>query len=347
MSTRTDAATAADRRRVQQAALRAGLWVAIASAAVVAAITAVTVAVLFATSRPEHGPLRDGPPGGGWDGPGDRVIDLDAVVPAAILVGLVGVIALGFIAWWASRRAAQPLADALEVQRAFVADASHELRTPLTTLDSRIQLAQHRSERGGDVQAVLADLRRDAAVMDAVLTELLLSAETAGAVSGDGSATADVAASAEAAIAVIAPRAAERGVRLGVSASPGLDAGADATALTRALIALLDNAVRYSPAGSTIRVEGRRAGRRVEVRVADEGSGIAAADPERLFDRFARAGDDPGAGSRRGFGLGLALVRDIATRFGGTVTIETTSSAGTTFLIDLPASGRRAETRRR
>lgn len=347
MSERTDAATAADRRRVQQAALRAGVWVAVASAAVVAIITAVIVAVMFATSRPEYGPPHRGAPGSGREGSGDRVIDLDDVVPIAIAVGLLGVVVLGFVAWWASKRGAQPLADALEVQRAFVADASHELRTPLTTLTSRVQLAQHRSERGGDVDSVLEDLRRDAAVMDAVLTDLLLTAETAAVHGTDARALASVVGAAHDAMAVIAPRAAERDVALRVEAPVDIEVATERTSLTRALIALLDNAVRYSPAGSTVTVRAQRAGRRVEIRVTDHGPGIAGIDPERLFERFARSTEPVDPVGRRGFGLGLALVRDIVTRFGGTVRVESTSSTGTTFVLDLPASGHHAATRPR
>jgi signal transduction histidine kinase len=336
---RVDAATAADRRRVQRAAVRAGLWVGAASAAVVAVVTVVIVSVMFATARPEHRPPR------GFDGdggPGPQVVDLDDVVPVAILVGLIGVVALGFVAWYASRRAAQPLADALEVQRAFVADASHELRTPLTTLTSRIQLAQHRAERGGDIDEVLARLRHDAAVMDAVLTDLLVSAESAASRRGDAAASALVAPAAHDAIAVIEPRAAERGVRLVAEASPALEAAADGTSLTRALIAVLDNAVRHSPAGSTVAVRAHAVGRRVEIRIIDQGPGISGIDHDRLFERFARSAEAADADGRRGFGLGLALVRDIASRFGGSVRVETTSPSGTTFLLELPASGRRA-----
>ena len=333
MTGRTDAATAADRRRVQRSAMSVGLWVGIASAAIVGLITTVSVAVMVATSRVEGRPGHDeGPPRG-------RVVDLDDVVPIAVVLGVLGVIALGLIAWWAARRAARPLAEALEVQRAFVADASHELRTPLTTLTSRIQLAQHRAERGGDVPAVLGDMRRDAAVMDAVLTDLLVTAESAGTRAGDERSVARVDAAAHDAAAVIGPRAAEAGITILVDVPPGLEAAGERTALTRAVMALLDNAVRYSPAGSTIRVSAVHAGRRVEVRVADEGSGITGIDPDRLFDRFARAGDDSG---HRGFGLGLALVRDIATRFGGTIEVEQTSPRGTTFLLALPARGHAA-----
>lgn len=326
--------------------MRAGAWVAAASAAVVAIITTVVVATMFATSRPEHGPTHGGPAGGDWDGPGDRVIDLDDVVPVAILVGVLGVVALGLIAWWASKRAAQPLADALEVQRSFVADASHELRTPLTTLTSRIQLAQHRSARGGDLDRVLADLRRDAAVMDAVLTDLLVASEHAVTHAADDHALAAVDAAAQDAVAVIEPRAVERGVSLAVVAPAGLEVAADRTSLTRALMALLDNAVRYSPAGSTISVVARPNGNRVEIRVVDEGSGISGIDRRRLFDRFARSSEPVGPDGRRGFGLGLALVRDVAARFGGSVRVENTSPRGTTFLVDLPVGRHRPGTPR-
>lgn len=328
------AVAAADRARVKRAAVRVGLWVGLGSVAVVGTITTVTVAVMVGNSRPGRPSSR-----GRF---GDRVIELDDILPLAIILGIVGVSALAFIAWYASRRASRPLADALRAQRAFVADASHELRTPLTTLTSRIQLAEHRAQRGGDVTSALEDLRRDAAVMDAMLTDLLRTAEAAGDGVDDAHAVASVDLAARDAVGVIGPRAQEAHVALTVSPPTGLEAAADQTALTRAIVALLDNAVRHSPQGTTVAVSVRAVSRRIELRVADEGGGITGIDPERLFDRFARADAEPRAGSRRGFGLGLSLVRDVVTRFGGTVGVEHSSSAGTTFLITVPQRNPRA-----
>jgi signal transduction histidine kinase len=102
---------------------------------------------------------------------------------------------------------------------------------------------------------------------------------------------------------------------------------------SRALVALLDNAVRHSPPGGTVTESARSTGRDVEVRVADRGAGIQGIVADRLFDRFVRTDDTV----RRDFGLGLALVRDIAARFGGDVTVDRTSTEGTTFLLTLPA----------
>lgn len=340
MAGRTDAAIQADLRRVRRAALRAGLWVGLAAAVVMMLLGVVVVLALFASSRPDRRP-GDGPGGaGGPDGMGgpDRVISLDAAVPIVITAAVLSILILGIIAGLLARRGAAPLAAALAVQRAFVADASHELRTPLTTLSSRIQLAQHRAERGGDVQAALADLRRDAAVMDAVLTDLLLTAEAAGSTAHDSRAVAMVGEVASACMALLEPKAEAAGIRLVVSAPPGLAVAAEPTALHRAFTALVDNALRVAPPGSDVVVTASAAGRMVEVRVIDSGPGIVGLDPARVFDRFART-DAPGgapADAHRGFGLGLALVRDLAHRFGGEVVVEATSAAGTTFLLSLP-----------
>ncbi|MBD7956240.1 HAMP domain-containing histidine kinase [Microbacterium sp. Sa4CUA7] len=333
MTGRADTAVAADRRRVNRAALRAGLWVGMAAAALVAGVTTATVAVMIGASRPDRG----GPHGGRRS----RVIDLDLVVPLTVALGLLGAVALAVLAWYAARRAAAPLADALRVQRAFVADAGHELRTPLTTLSSRIQLAQHRATHGGDVVEALAGLRRDADAMDAALTDLLVAAETAAGGRSDRTAVTSVADAAADAVAVTEPRAAERGIRLIVEVPPDAAAAATRAALGRALIALLDNAVRHSPPGGTVVIHADTAGRRVRIRVADQGPGITGIDPERLFERFTRAAA-PAEGRPHGFGLGLSLVRDIAVRFGGDVAVESTSPQGTVFVLRLPKARRSA-----
>ena len=314
-------------RRTRRAALGVGLWVGVASAAVLLAVTATTVVLLVTVSRPP----RPGPGGGRGD---ERIIGLFDIVPLISVLGILGVVALALLAWWGARRATAPLEQALRLQRSFVADASHELRTPLTTLTSRIQLAEHRAQRGGDVASTLAEARADAAAMETVLTDLLAAAESAGRTAPDT--WASVGDSVRNAAAVIGPRAAERGVALDADIPAGLGAAVDAAALTRALIALIDNATKHSPTGGTVTVTAARAGNIVEIRVTDRGNGMQI-DPERAFERFARS---PASGSDRGVGLGLALVRDIMDRFHGTATVESTSDAGTVMLLRLPARRR-------
>ncbi|EPD84923.1 hypothetical protein HMPREF1529_01532 [Microbacterium sp. oral taxon 186 str. F0373] len=322
-----------DRRRIRRAAAHVGLLVGAASAVVVTAGVAILVAVLLLSARPElH---RDGDGGGRIRPPdGDRiVVDVDHILPWVVLLGLAGVALLALVAWFAARRAVAPLADALRLQRRFVADASHEIRTPLTALTSRTQILERRHRRGEDLSDTLAALRADASVMDAVLTDMLLTAE--GAATDAEPATVDAAL--RAAAATVAPLAEEAGVRisLGVDddAGAGLRVRLPRVTLDRLCVALLDNAVQHTTAGGEVALSARSDGRGVAIRVRDGGPGIADDDRERIFERFARG---PESGRRRGFGLGLALVREAAEAAGGRIEIERTSPAGTTMLLWVP-----------
>ena len=125
-------------------------------------------------SREAPGGSRPPRRGGGRGEWAERVVNVGEVVPLIIALALVGIILLALVAWFASRSATQPLAEALRVQRNFIADASHELRTPLTTLDSRIQLAQHRLDRGGDVEGALKEVWSDTKPVKKALDDAVL-----------------------------------------------------------------------------------------------------------------------------------------------------------------------------
>lgn len=317
---------AEDRRVVRRAAARVGLLVGGASAIALTVGVGILVGVLLAGARRETD--HHGGPGGL---PGDRVVvDFDDVLPWVLGLGLLGVAVLGVVGWAASRWSVRPLDEALRRQRAFVSDASHELRTPLTALSSRAQIAQRRLARGEPLDDTLDRLRRDADLMDDVLTDMLLSAE--GAASADG--TAAVADGVRSAVGVVAPLAAEAGVTIEVDAAPpGLRVDMPTVTLTRVCVALIDNAVSHAPGGSAVRVTAGATGDTAEIRVIDAGGGIRPADQERIFERFARGAE---SGRRRGFGLGLALVREAAERHGGAIVVERTSADGTAFLLRLP-----------
>lgn len=330
----------ADRERVRRSARQIGLWTGVASAIVIAAGVGILIAVILATSRPQGDDrVTSGPGPGDFAGsnPDHVVVDVDRVLPWVVALGVIGVALLGLIAWLTARRAVAPLEVALQAQRDFVADASHELRTPLTALSGRVQILQRRVARGEDVGDALDRLRRDAAAMDDILTELLLAAQADQGPVED--AASDVAAAVEGAIELIRPIADAAGVALRSEAAPGITAAVPAVTLTRLCTALLDNAVQHAPRGTEVTVSATAAPGAgqgmVGLRVADHGPGVPAADRERIFTRFSRGSE---TGRRRGFGLGLALVRDVATRYGGSVVIESTSAAGSTFLLRLPGA---------
>jgi signal transduction histidine kinase len=110
-------------------------------------------------------------------------------------------------------------------------------------------------------------------------------------------------------------------------------ANADPGQVTRALRNLLTNAVQHSPPGATVRI-GVTAGATAEVRVIDEGPGIAEEDRPNVFERFYRA--DRSRGRTAGGGIGLTVARELIAANGGSVEVESTAPTGTTFRVDLP-----------
>ena len=105
--------------------------------------------------------------------------------------------------------------------------------------------------------------------------------------------------------------------------------------IQRAIVNLLENALKYSPAGEPVRVQGARGHDEVLLRVIDHGPGVPDAERERIFepfDRGGRTGDSPGAG------LGLAIARGFAEANGGRVSVESRAGQGATFVLAVPES---------
>ncbi|WP_020658831.1 sensor histidine kinase [Amycolatopsis benzoatilytica] len=258
---------------------------------------------------------------------------------AAMLVsgglGLVLAVGLGV---WLGRRAVAPLATALGMQRRFVADASHELRTPLTLLSTRAQVLRRHLQRGAPAERLTAEV--DGVVADAgnltdILEDLLLAAD----VRADGlTATIDLVELAAHAAAAGTPAAAERGVLLKARpTTPKLLVRGTRGGLLRAVTALVDNAVAH--AQSSVTITTRQDGGSGVVEVADDGAGIDPAVLPGLFERFSSTRRET-ASPRRHYGIGLALVSEIAGRHGGHVTAGTAPGGGALLTLTLPLAAR-------
>ncbi|MFF5078203.1 sensor histidine kinase [Actinoplanes sp. NPDC000266] len=248
----------------------------------------------------------------------------------AALAGLLAAMATGAVV---AQRSVAPLAEALSRQRRFVADASHELRTPIAQVHTRAQMLARRTGRPErrDLERLIGTTRQLGEIVD----ELLLSAQLAADPRHRPAAEAvDLTALATAAAAGEAERAAEREVTLTCSTpgGPVLVAGVE-SALRRVVCELLANSLKHTPAGGRITVSVRADRDRAEVVVADTGDGFDPADADHIFDRFHRGA---GAGERR-FGLGLALLKEVVTSHGGTITAEGRPGLGATFTVRLPA----------
>ena len=242
----------------------------------------------------------------------------ERILTSLLVAGGVGVLLAGLVAAFLARRAVEPLAETVAVQRRFVADASHELRTPLTLLSTRVQMLVRRARSRGvgpddrDLDGVLADTR----VLADILDDLLVAADTRASVAREPVYIGELVRQCVASAAASAEHAGV-GLALTVDDDPVVDGVP--TALRRAVTALLDNAVGHARSRIEVTVERHR--RDVVLRVADDGPGIPAEVAPRLFERFTSTRAEPASpGGRRHYGIGLALVADVAAAHGGQVT---------------------------
>jgi two-component system, OmpR family, sensor histidine kinase MprB len=220
------------------------------------------------------------------------------------------------------------LAQARTRQAQLIADAGHELRTPLTSLRTNVDLLV-RSERSGRAlppdqhEALLSSVTAQLEEMSELVRELVVLAHEDPGVERS---PVRLDAVLDLAVERVRRRAGER--RIAVESEPWELVG-DASALERALVNVLDNAVKFSPPDSTVTAHLSGG----VVSVADEGPGVPLADRDKVFDRFWR-GDD--ARGMPGSGLGMAIVADTATSHGGTVHLGETPGGGGLVTLSLP-----------
>jgi len=266
---------------------------------------------------------------------GERLVTSLAIADAA------GVLVAAWVGLLVSRRAVRPLAEALALQRRFVADASHELRTPLAVLHTRAQLVQRHLRRAGPaaderLARDVAQLTADTRALGDVVDDLLLAAELA---HRPGTFRAvDAGELADEVVTSIEPYAAGNGVRVvrDLAAGPAPVQGVR-TSLRRSLAALLDNAIAHTGPGGTVTVRVRADGGRVTVAVVDDGDGLDPAQAPLILGRFARGPSQPDRPGRR-YGLGLALVNEVVSAHGGRLLVDGRPGEGAEFTLVLPSA---------
>jgi len=224
------------------------------------------------------------------------------------------------------------LEASFEQMRRFTADVSHELRTPLTAIRSvgEVGLREHRDEMAyrAIIGIMLEEVDRLSSLVERLLT--LSRAET-----GQAKLSLElfgVRELAEDVVAHLDVLAEEKQQQITIEGAGAAHACADRLLVRRALINLVDNAIKFSPAGGSIRIAVGRSGEETTIDVIDSGAGITAAGRDRIFDRFFREGD----GSTAGVGLGLSIAKGAVEVNGGRLTFEPPETGvGSCFRITL------------
>lgn len=227
-------------------------------------------------------------------------------------------------------RMTERLQSALDGQRRLFHDVSHELRSPLARLQAVADLMRQQPERAGEL---IARIERDTTRMDRLVGELLMLArldvgmaeapqERIGLAELIGEITDDARLEAE-----------TRGCRISATLANGLAVRGNRGLLQRAIENVLRNALRHSPVDGEVVVALNVVGDAARISVADEGSGVAASDLDAIFEPFFRAGD---ADVFAGYGLGLAITRQVMRVHGGTAEAQNRPEGGLVVTLMLP-----------
>ena len=229
------------------------------------------------------------------------------------------------------------VADHVDRQQQFVADAAHELRGPLAAMRSLVEVAISHDRSPGEYRDTLEEVLEQTRHLSTLTNALLTLAET-----GEDDATTvredlDLAAAVRQTAAMFAGVAEERGIRITVAADPVVLPGS-AAQFRQVLGNLLDNGIRFTTPGGTVsvRVAADAGADQALLTVSDSGEGIAAGHIDRIFDRFYKT--DPARSRRdgRSGGLGLPICKAIIERHGGTIAVVSSPGTGTTVTVAVP-----------
>jgi signal transduction histidine kinase len=236
------------------------------------------------------------------------------------------------------------LETALQLQRQFMADASHELRTPVSVIQTATEVTLGREDRENwEYREALLIVQEQSARLSRTVEDMLVLARADAG--GYGSARRpvyidEIVADCARAASVVAT---VRHIALATDLEPDVAIHADDGLMRQLVTNLIDNAVRYTPAGGAVTVAVRQEGAVATITVSDTGPGIAPTDRERVFERFVRL--DPARSATPGAGLGLPIARWIAAQHEGTLTLQQNATGGCVFVARLPVKPASADAR--
>ena len=258
-----------------------------------------------------------------------------------LCMALVLYMAACYFGYWLAGRNIRPISEMYARQKQFTADASHEMRTPLAVMKLAVQgLREDEDSRLGEFAKESVEMLDSEADRLSRLTENLM---TLARSDEDNlplyTEQVDMTGLCHKVAAQLALLAEQKQIVLKQELQADLSVQGDELALSRLLIILLDNALKYSAAKTTVTLRGARVKEHLVIEVRDEGCGISDEDKTRVFDRFYRV-DKARSRSQGGLGLGLSLAWAIVHQHGGSIEAFDNKPQGTVMYVQLPLSAK-------
>jgi signal transduction histidine kinase len=233
------------------------------------------------------------------------------------------------------------IADYLERNREFVANAAHELRSPLAAIQSSVDVTLNSERSVEEYQDLLGEITDACGQLGVLVKQLLLLAETDTARFQIEPRPIEINQLVERSVEMFRGAAEERGIQLGTDCVQPIEVQGDVDRLRQVINNLIDNSLKFTPRGGRVQIELKPDPERQQVilRVSDSGLGIDPVDLPHVFERFYR-GDKSRARNHaaHGNGLGLSICKSIIEAHGGWIDVCSTPGKGATFSVYLPAA---------
>jgi len=244
------------------------------------------------------------------------------------------IVLLGIGSWRLSGRSLGPAQRAWDQQQAFISNASHELRTPLTLMRANAEYAL-RDITEAERQASLRDILQESDYMSRLVDDLLLLSRLDSQRLKLNREIVDLPTLLEEACRQAGKLAEGKDIHILVAQVEGKVWG-DSLRLRQVLLILLDNAVRFTPAGGAIRLEAYQQGKQCQLCVIDSGRGVPPEHLPHIFERFYQVPGTAGEGARSN-GLGLSIAKALIEAQGGAIALHSQVGQGTQAIISLPS----------
>lgn len=257
-----------------------------------------------------------------------------ALLKRIISLNLLVLASGGLVSYYLARRTLRPIEESVEAQSQFVSDAAHELRTPLTAIQASNEVALRKpklslSEAKRLIEQNTGDIIKLKQLSDGLLQLALKDNNSLDLVS------VSLQDAALEAMNLVVGLAQAKKITVNDEV-PDVAVAADKQSLVQALVALLDNAIKYSEPNTTIKLDAQTKGKYAYLNVRDQGMGIRAAHLPHIFQRFYRADRSRSKLQQDGYGLGLAIAETLIRRQHGEVSASSFLGKGSVFTIKLP-----------
>jgi signal transduction histidine kinase len=257
------------------------------------------------------------------------------VLGRLMLTNLIIFVGGGFVSYYLARKTLEPIEESHHALERFTADASHELRTPIAAMQTEIEVALMNpkltlAQAKDQLKSNLEELARLTTLSEGLLKLASLEHQTM------SKSQTSLQAIVEEATKRNKTLAAAKKIKLVTTVSEDVQAIVDRGAVTEALTILIDNAIKYSPEKSEVTTSLQKENKAAVINVIDNGVGIKDEDQQHIFERFYRADAARNKQKAEGYGLGLAIAKNMVELNEGSISLKSKPNKGSTFIIKLP-----------